>query len=73
VEHDTRLSEAQRKQCAQTYADHAMATLQQAVQNGYQDVEHMKKDNDLNPLRSRSDFKRVVAELEGKAGQEIPH
>ena len=30
------------------------------------DVAHMKKDTDLDPLRQRDDFQKLVAELEGK-------
>jgi hypothetical protein len=29
-------------------------------------VAHMKKDTDLDPLRQREDFQKLVAEQEGK-------
>ena len=45
-------------------ADRAMQWLQQSVQAGYQDAAHMKKDTDLDPLREREDFKKLLAELE---------
>jgi tetratricopeptide (TPR) repeat protein len=48
----------------QEYADRAMELLQHAVQAGYKDAAHMKKDTDLEPLRGRADFKRLLAELE---------
>ena len=48
------------------YADQAMAMLRDAVAKGYKDVVHMKKDTDLDPLRQREDFKKLVAELETK-------
>jgi len=48
-------------------ADLAMDWLQQAVAAGYKDVAHMKKDTDLDPLREREDFKKLMAELEAKA------
>jgi serine/threonine protein kinase/tetratricopeptide (TPR) repeat protein len=64
AERDTELSEAQRKERAEAYADRAMATLRQAVQNGYKDFSHMKKDSDLDPLRSRADFQKLLAELQ---------
>src|SRR5262249_39617871 len=63
AERDTQFSETQRKEQAQTYADRAMATLRQAVQNGFKDVAHMKKDSDLDPLRQRADFQKLLAEL----------
>jgi hypothetical protein len=36
------------------------------VSKGYKDVAHMKKDTDLDPLRPREDFRKLLAELEGK-------
>ena len=40
-----------------------MAWLRKAVAAGYKNVDHMKKDTDLDPLRSREDFKKLLAEL----------
>ena len=48
-------------------ADRAMAWLHKAVQAGYQDAAHMKKDTDLDPLRERADFKKLLAEMEAKS------
>jgi hypothetical protein len=45
-------------------ADLAMDWLQQAVAAGYKDVASLKKDTDLDPLREREDFKKLIAELE---------
>jgi serine/threonine protein kinase len=45
-------------------ADRAMAWLKQAVAAGYKDAAHLKKDDDLDSLRAREDFKKLVAELE---------
>jgi serine/threonine-protein kinase len=67
AERDTKLSEAERKELAQTYTDRAIATLRQAIQNGYKDVANMKKDTDLDPLRSHPEFKKLLKELEAKA------
>ncbi len=47
-------------------ADRAMQWLHKAVQAGYKDSAHMKKDTDLDPLREREDFKKLIAELEKK-------
>jgi hypothetical protein len=52
---------------AQFYADRAMATLKAAVAKGYKNLAQMKKDTDLDPLRQRDDFKKLMAELEAKA------
>jgi hypothetical protein len=40
--------------------------LRDAVSKGYKDVAHVKKDADLDPLRQRDDFQKLVAELEWK-------
>ena len=44
--------------------------LRDAVAKGYKDVEHLRTNKDLDPLREREDFKKVVAELE--AAKEAP-
>jgi hypothetical protein len=45
-------------------ADLAMDWLKRAVDLGFKNVEHMKKDSDLDSLREREDFKKLLAELE---------
>jgi hypothetical protein len=50
-------------------ADRAMEWLQKAVLAGYKDVAHMKKDTDLDALRGREDFKKLLAEMEAKSGK----
>jgi hypothetical protein len=47
----------------QPYADRAMALLHKAVKAGYKDAAHMKKDTDLDALRARDDFNKLLAEL----------
>jgi tetratricopeptide (TPR) repeat protein len=65
AKHD-KLDGKQRKEAVQFYGDAAMKLLREAVSKGYTDVAHMKKDADLWPLRQREDFRKLVAELEGK-------
>jgi tetratricopeptide (TPR) repeat protein len=72
AERDTKLSEAQRKERAQTYADRALATLRQAVQNGYQDADRMKKDTDLDSLRLYPEFQKIMRELEFRNESQKP-
>ena len=50
----------------QEYTDRAMEMLKQAVQAGWKDVAHIQQDTDLDPLRNRDDFKKLVEELEPK-------
>jgi hypothetical protein len=49
-------------QLAKVEADRAMAWLQQAVAAGYKDAATMKKDKDLDALRDRADFKKLLAD-----------
>jgi serine/threonine protein kinase/Flp pilus assembly protein TadD len=51
-----------------TYADRAMELLKKAIQAGYKDAANMKQDTDLDALRDRDDFKKLLAEL--TAGKE---
>jgi serine/threonine-protein kinase len=45
------------------YADRAMELLQRAVKAGYRDAVHMGKDRDLDVLRGREDFKKLMESL----------
>ena len=54
------------------YADRAMELLQQAVKAGWNDAKHIAKYPDLNPLRDREDFKRLLADLEQKPVTQPP-
>jgi hypothetical protein len=55
----------------EAYAGQALALLRRAQAAGFfqgrAQVEHMKKDPDLEPLRRREDFKKFVAECEAAA------
>ena len=42
----------------------ALDWLRQAVAAGYNNVGHMKNNKDLDPLREREDFKKLMQELE---------
>jgi tetratricopeptide (TPR) repeat protein len=65
AKHD-KLDDKQRKEAAQFYGDAAMKLLRDAVSKGYKDGMHVKKDTDLDPLRQREDFQKLIAELQGK-------
>lgn len=52
-------------------ADQAMAWLNKAVAARYKDVARLKQDKDLDSLRDRQDFRKLLAELEaGRPGEE---
>jgi tetratricopeptide (TPR) repeat protein len=46
------------------YAGRAMELLHQAVKAGWKDAAHMAQDSDLDSLRDRDDFKKLIAELQ---------
>ena len=48
----------------QEYSDRAMELLQKAVKGGFNKAAHMKQDTDLDPLRNREDFKKLIAGME---------
>jgi tetratricopeptide (TPR) repeat protein len=47
----------------ETLTQEAMILLSQAVAKGYTDAAHMKQDKDLDALRERADFQKLLAEL----------
>ena len=51
---------------AKEQADLAMAWLHKAVAAGFKDAEHIKQDKDLDALRGREDFKKLLAEWKAK-------
>jgi hypothetical protein len=67
AEKDAQLAQPKRKELAENYANRALALLRQAIAHGFKDAAHMKKDSDLEPLRLRDDFKKLVAELEARS------
>jgi serine/threonine protein kinase len=71
AKHD-QLDDRHCKEAAQFYGDAAMKLLREAVSKGFKEVAHMKKDTDLDPLRQREDFKKLVAELESKKLEKQP-
>jgi hypothetical protein len=66
AKHD-KLKDKERKEAARFYCEAAMKLLGDAARNGWKTAAHMKKDTDLDPLRQREDFKKLIAEMEGKA------
>jgi hypothetical protein len=54
----------------QEYADRAMELLYKAVQAGFKDAAHMAKDSDLDPLRDREDFKKLMAVVQAGLAKE---
>ncbi|HZU36302.1 MAG TPA: tetratricopeptide repeat protein, partial [Gemmataceae bacterium] len=63
---DTRLSAAERTHLQAHYADRAMYYLRQAITKGWPERAIMRIDPDLQTLRTRSDFRELMAELARK-------
>jgi tetratricopeptide (TPR) repeat protein len=51
---------------AESYASRAVLLLRQALAKGYKDLDHLKKDTDLDSLRTREDLKKLLKELESE-------
>jgi hypothetical protein len=59
-----RLSASGDKDAREKNAQQAIDLLRQAVANGYKDIARVKKDKDLDSLRGREDFKKLMADME---------
>jgi tetratricopeptide (TPR) repeat protein/tRNA A-37 threonylcarbamoyl transferase component Bud32 len=70
---DGKLLPAERDKLTQQYATQALALLARASEKGlFQNaaqVERLKKDPDLAPLRSRADFQKFLRRLEDRPGR----
>ena len=69
AEKDAKLAEDKRKQLSQSYAEQALALLRQAATRGFRNVSRLKQEPDLAPLRARQEFKKLLADLEGKTNK----
>lgn len=67
AQNDAQLTVDHRDELIKQYTTDAMKLLSEAIQKGFTDGEHIQQDKDMDPLRSREDFQRLVKELEQKA------
>ncbi len=67
AERDPSLSATDRMQLRVIYANRAIDFLGRAIAKGYVHLAVMKDDPDLQPLRARADFKKLLAGVEKKA------
>jgi eukaryotic-like serine/threonine-protein kinase len=49
---------------ADSYGERAVTALRKAAAKGFRDAARLKSSKDLEPLRSREDFRKLIAELE---------
>jgi serine/threonine protein kinase/tetratricopeptide (TPR) repeat protein len=66
IREDPKTPQADAPRLAKEQADLAMAWLHKAVAAGFADAAHMKKDEDIDALRGREDFRKLLAELQAK-------
>jgi tetratricopeptide (TPR) repeat protein/tRNA A-37 threonylcarbamoyl transferase component Bud32 len=64
LEKDVRIEEPERRRRAQADADQAMVLLQEAVKKGYRNSALVVKDADLDALRGREEFTKLLAEMD---------
>jgi len=60
---DDKLPEAKRKEQAQLHADRAVELLRLAVDNGYRDLDALKRSEDFRQLQFRQDFQALLGDV----------
>jgi tetratricopeptide (TPR) repeat protein len=66
AECDRALSPAERSRLKAQYADRAMDFLRDAVAAGYTRPVQLRTDADLDPIRARDDYRKLMADLEAQ-------
>jgi hypothetical protein len=51
---------------SQRYSDQSLSLLRESVKRGFREIERFKKDKELDSLRKRPEFQRLLSELETK-------
>jgi tetratricopeptide (TPR) repeat protein len=64
AEQDPTIADDKRRELAQLYGEQAITLLRDAMTRGYKDVEHLKQDDDLASVRKRTDFQKLLTEME---------
>jgi serine/threonine protein kinase/tetratricopeptide (TPR) repeat protein len=64
AERDSKLAPEEKARLNARYANRAMEFLQRAVADGYRYPQMLKTDPDVEPLRTREDFQKLLADLE---------
>ena len=58
---DARLTNSRRAELAAAYADRAIELLRQSAKGGHADLDGLRNDRRFDPLRSRADFRELLA------------
>ncbi|HET6882644.1 MAG TPA: protein kinase [Pirellulales bacterium] len=59
---DTTLSDAERVALAEDYSRRAVEQLERAIAAGYNDFDHLGRDRDLDALRDRHEFRKLLGD-----------
>lgn len=51
--------------------DESVKVLEQALEKGYCSFEHIRHDDDMDPIRGRDDFKALIARYEAKLAERV--
>jgi serine/threonine-protein kinase len=65
-ESDTSFSPADRKEQGRTYTLRAVQLLKEAIAGGYRDTDSLRSDAAFEPIRSSTDFQKLLASVESK-------
>jgi serine/threonine protein kinase/tetratricopeptide (TPR) repeat protein len=66
ADRDGKLSAADRAGLKARYADRAIDFLRRAITDGWRNPRVLRTDPDIDPLRARDDFRKLLAELEAR-------
>jgi serine/threonine protein kinase/tetratricopeptide (TPR) repeat protein len=69
ADRDQKLPPAERARLKARYAEQAMDFLRRAVAEGWQNPQMLKTDGDIDPLRGRQDYRKLLAELDRESNQ----
>jgi hypothetical protein len=64
---DSQLSDTDREKLAERYAARAVTLVSEAWDRGYHDLANIRRDTDLDALRTRADFQKLLGALAEKA------
>ncbi len=70
AEQDEQLASEERQELARSYAERAIRVFRELVRLGFQDVDLVRGDKDLDVLRPPQEFQKLVREMEKEARKE---
>jgi len=62
---DPRLAEDDRRKAIESYEGKALDLLDESLRRGFKDLKMLREDPDLEPLRGREGFEKLMTRLDG--------